>query len=86
MKKRMIYRQCGLRQDLGNDRSYFQRSYIPEKFARLNQVVRLRNADDQWDDGWQVVSIGNSVAACELPDSHRQIKSHRQQTGDSLRR
>ena len=86
MKRTTIYRQCGLLRDLGNDRSANIVTYLPARFAEMQKVVRLRQADGQWEDGWKVVKVGSNVDAKDLPDSHRQIKGHRDQTGDSLRR
>ncbi|MFK7767286.1 MAG: hypothetical protein AB8B55_08700 [Mariniblastus sp.] len=86
MTKKNIYRQCGLRRELGNDRSAQMVSYLPIQFAKPHQIVRLKNANDQWEDGWKVVSVGQSVDTEGLPNSHQQIKSHRKRTGDSLRR
>jgi len=85
-KKNTIYRQCGLRRDMGFERTSNQVSYIPARFAILNKVVRLKQADGQWEDGWKVINVGTEMCENELPDSRRQIKSHRARTGDSLRR
>lgn len=86
MKRNTIYRQCGLIRDLGDDRTASIVSYIPARFAKMQQVVKLRQADGEWVNGWKVVSVGNDTNSSDLPDSHRQIKNHRAQTGDSLRR
>ncbi len=86
MTKRNVYRQCGLRRELGNDRSAHMVTYLPIQFAKPRQVVRLKDANDQWEDGWEVLTIGESVDYEHLPNTHQQIKSHRKRTGDSLRR
>ena len=84
--KNTVYRQCGLRRDLTGDRSSNLVSFIPARFARQGRIVRLRDADGQWEDNWKVVSVGVARYENELPDSHKQIKSHLARTGDSLRR
>ena len=61
MTKRNVYRQCGLRRELGNDRSAHMVTYLPIQFAKPRQVVRLKDANDQWEDGWEVLTIGESV-------------------------
>lgn len=84
--KKTIYRQCGLIRDLGNERTAGLVSYLPVRFAKMNRIVKLKQDDGQWEDGWKVVSVGAGVDADQTPDSHRAIKRHRDRTGDSLRR
>lgn len=86
MKKRIEYRQCTLRKRCSNSIELVQVSYIPAQFARLNQIVRLQDEDDQWSDGWRVTLVGTSVMSDKLPDTHRAVKNHRQLTGDSADR
>jgi len=86
MKKSTKYRQCGLLRELPNDSTSFQTSFIPARFAKPQQVVRLRQADGQWEDGWKVVSIGAGVDDDHLPDPHKRIGLHRKSTGDSQKR
>ena len=86
MKRTTVYRQCGLLRDLGNDRTASIVSYIPARFAKKHRIVKLRQSDGQWEDGWKVVSVGADTASTDLPDSHRQIKNHRTLSGDSLKR
>ncbi len=60
-------------------------SWIPEKFAQLNGVLKLKDMDDQWVDGWIVESVGDSILEeSELPNVRKVVKSHRKATGDSL--
>lgn len=47
------YRQCSLRK--GNVQ---QISYIPEKFAIVGKILKLKQDDDTWEDGWEVRSAG----------------------------
>ncbi|MFT5304000.1 MAG: hypothetical protein ACI87E_003756 [Mariniblastus sp.] len=86
MTKKIQYRQCGLRKDFKNDSTSFQLSFIPATFARIKTVVRLKQADGEWQSSWQVVSVGVGIDEDHVPDSHRAIKSHRKHTGDSMRR
>ena len=65
------YRQCVLKK--GN---LTQVSYIPEKYAEVDHILKLKG-----DDGWLVVFAGELV---DPPDVHKQIKGHRKNTGDSL--
>lgn len=78
--KKTYYKQCDLQK--GN---MFQTSWIPEKFATLNRVLKLRDGDGKWDDGWVVIRAGqNRVEDSSMPDLHKEIRGHRKATGDSL--
>ena len=59
-------------------------SYIPETFAQVGSVIKLRQDDNTWEDGWIVESVGARVEEANLPDSHKAIKQHRKATGDFL--
>jgi hypothetical protein len=81
MAKDVVYRQCRLRR--GN---CHQTSWLPEKFAAVGKVLRLRNAA-HWEEGWLVEEVGSHrLPESQLPDWHREIKGHRKATGDSLPR
>ncbi len=75
------YTQCALRKG-----SSEQISFIPTKFANLNKVLKLKDAEGNWDDGWVVVGKGATVDEKHLPDSHSEIKAHRRATGDSMKK
>lgn len=55
-------------------------SYLPKKFAILNNFVLLKDKDD-WIK-WKIIGIGNSLE--ERPNINQIIKEHRIKTGDSL--
>ena len=62
-----------------------QTSYIPEPFCVVGKVLKLRDEDGEWNDGWIVETAGKDrVDGDRLPDYHKEIKGHRQATGDSL--
>ena len=43
-----------------------QVSYIPEKFAKLNEVISLKKYDDYcWDNDWKVSSVGSYIIDVE---------------------
>lgn len=50
-------------------------AYIPDKYALLNNKIRLKFGD-VWEDGWIIFKIGKKVSEHNLPDSHKQIKEH----------
>jgi hypothetical protein len=56
-------------------------SWIPQKFASLGEVVKLKD-DDEWSDGWVIESVGTTN---ELPTHiDKAVREHRKRTGDSL--
>jgi hypothetical protein len=83
MSRTVYYRQCQLVRPHGRGEMR-QTSWIPEAFAVVGKVLRLREADD-WQDGWVVSAVGPFRRAFEeLPDPHGDIKRHRRATGDAL--
>lgn len=61
-----------------------QQSWIPEKYAKIGDKLKLRE-NDVWDDGWEVMFVGDDVLKQEdLPDAHKAAKVHKKRTGDSL--
>ncbi len=84
-QKHRYYRQCRLEKGT-SDGTLQQTSWLPEQFARAGQVVRLRE-DSIWVDGWLVTTVSNTrLAESMLPDVHEAIKTHRNATGDSMKR
>jgi hypothetical protein len=82
MSKVVYYRQCQLQKGHA-----FQTSWLPEPFAAQGRVLRLRDADGTWDNGWVVIRVGSSRREeAQLPDSHQEIRRHRKATGDALPR
>lgn len=64
-----------------NETSY--RVFVPKEFAVIGKLLRVKE-EDVWVDGWRVEEISsNEVDEDHLPDSHKAIKAHRNQTGDS---
>jgi hypothetical protein len=83
--KTIWYRQCVLIKVLKCGYTT-QASWIPECYAVIGKQLKLKN-NDIWEDGWIVDQIGDKrVAEQNLPDSHAQIKGHRKNTGDSLKK
>lgn len=56
------YRQCKLRRNIPGG-TQETTSYIPEKFAIVGDVLKLRNIQGKWTDGWIVESAGPLEAA-----------------------
>ena len=82
--KPITHRQCGLVLNLENDTEVHLVSFLPARFAKRDRIVKLKQENGEWEDGWRVVEVGAGVDKDHLPDSHREIKAHRNRTGDGL--
>lgn len=86
MSKKVYYRQCKMRKKHSETSYSEQVSYIPEEFAVMNKVLKLKE-NGEWDDGWVVIGVSSDRHADEeVPDYHQAIKAHRKATGDSQRK
>lgn len=82
---KIAYRQCEL-QKQNNGSVIRQVAYIPEIYASIGRVVRIRE-NTIWTDGWKVTKAHHDVVYDDdLPDWHQSIKNHRKATGDSLKK
>lgn len=84
MAKLVYYKQCHLQKPT-KEGTMCQTSWIPEQFAVVGKVLKLKDSDGKWDNGWVVKTAGqNRVPDNEMLDSHSTIKGHRKMTGDAL--
>ncbi len=84
MSKTTYYRQCHMAKPTKTGK-WEQTSWIPEKFAVVGKVLKLKDMDGNWDNGWVVETASQTRLADDmLPDYHSEIKGHRKATGDSL--
>ena len=68
---RTHYRQCELHRADGRRTT----SWLPEKFAVVGKVLRLRCVGT-WSDGWCVVRVGEDrLAEDKLPDVHKLLRA-----------
>ncbi len=81
MMKKTRYRQCELEKAEGSTIGRVV-SFLPEKYSRVGEVVKLKDDDGNWSDGWVVKSVGD--VAENPPDWRMAIRRHKQNTGDSL--
>lgn len=65
MKRNPLYRQCRLVKKIRGGES-IQTSYLPAEFAREGRVVKLRDPDGAWDDGWVIRVVGGSLTEDQL--------------------
>ena len=86
MSKKVYYRQCHLVRPTKTGKME-QTSYIPEPYCVLGKVLKLRDENGEWENGWIVERASNHKRLDEeLPDPHKEIKEHRKATGDSMRK
>jgi hypothetical protein len=84
MSKTIYFRQCRLVKKIERGTQH-QTTWIPEPFACVGKILKLKDANGQWEDGWQVEQASQTrLAEDMLFDSHQGIRSHRKATGDSL--
>jgi hypothetical protein len=77
MMKEIYYRQCILKR--GNT---VTTSWIPERFAEAGKVLKLKDDNGEWENGWHVQSVHARLEESRLPDSYLDFKRHRKKTGD----
>jgi len=80
MSKKTFYRQCKLKQ--GKLETV---CWIPDEYCIMGKGISIKDEDGEWSERWQVVFI-RSDKTDTPPDYRKLIKSHRQATGDSLKR
>ena len=77
-----LYQQCRLRRQNSE-----QVSFLPLRFAVAGRVVRLKQEDASWEDGWLIADVyGMPTPLDQIHDPHAAVKSHRRATGDSATR
>ena len=86
MAKNTYYKQATMSRK-AEESSTTQVSWIPEKWAKVDQVLKLKGDDDLWVDGWVVESVGETrLPENQLPDYRKMIRGHRKSTGDSQKK
>ena len=83
MARDVFYRQCRLVKQTQTGELQ-QVSWIPDRFAVVGKVLKLRADDKTWDNGWVVQSAGhNRLSVDQVPDFHEMSKAHLRATGDA---
>ena len=72
MSKTKFYRQCRLTKSVGLGTIWEQVSFIPEEFAFVGQVLKLKDDKGEWVDGWEVASTGQKMDAAYVERNERQ--------------
>ena len=76
----MMYTQCTLRRPTENGYSV-DTAWIPSEFAKVGKIIKIKQADDSWEDGWKVVSTGTTRSA-EWLQGHERDYLHQREASD----
>jgi len=71
----MKYRQCLLRRK--TETGHETTSWIPESFCIVNKVLKLKNDDGKWTNGWIVIQAGEPKPEKWVIARERDFKNHR---------
>lgn len=77
MSKTKTYRQCTLHKQCDNGITTTV-SYIPTQFAVEGSILKLKQDDDSWDDGWRVVRAGKEIDAEYVEKNEMNYRRQRQ--------
>lgn len=58
-------------------------AWIPEQFAKEGGVIKIKDDNGNWDDGWVIV-FARDDAGPEPTPWWQLVRGHRDATGDSL--
>ena len=75
-KEVKAYKQCTLVRQLENATQHTT-SWIPECFAVVGDVLKLRNHEGEWVNGWKVVSASDAVDAKTVEANARNYMNQR---------
>jgi hypothetical protein len=76
MSQGLQYRQCHLQKKDG-DALWEQTSWIPEPYCVVGKVVKLKDANGNWEDGWKVVSASEPKPAKFIEGHERDYLKNR---------
>ena len=57
----MNYKQYDMRKEIRKGHNVVTISWIPETFAKKNKILRLKNEDGKWINGWIVEKVGGII-------------------------
>jgi hypothetical protein len=79
MKRNELYRQCRMVKRL-RDGEAIETSYLPAEFAKVGRIVKVREEDGAWDDGWVIRSVGGTLTEEQLADLERAHRRFERET------
>jgi hypothetical protein len=79
MKRNALYTQCRLVKKIRDGES-IQMSYIPSEFAKEGRIVKIRDEEGGWDDGWVIRNVGGSLTEEQLAELERAYRRFERET------
>jgi len=71
----MMYVQCEMKRGYAVDVTW-----IEEKFAKVGNVVKRKNDQDNWEDGWVVTATYHKISEQHVKKLRDLHKNHRKGT------
>ena len=79
-KKLVMYTQCVLKRP--SDGGFLvDNAWIPSEFAKLGKVLKIKQDDNIWQDGWKVTSVG-TTRNIEWLQTHERDYLHQREASD----
>jgi hypothetical protein len=63
MSKHEFYCQCEMKKKIDDHSCKIDVAWIPAKFAKINNWIRIKQDNGTWEDGWQVTYVGGKQKA-----------------------
>jgi hypothetical protein len=79
MSKTAFYCQCMLERVTKIEPASIVRTvtFIPSEYASLGNIVKLKNDNDEWVDGWVIREAGPPIDAVYIEERERDYKRTR---------
>lgn len=63
---KQLYKQCTMERQLDGNSKHIDVAWIPTSFAKVGRKLSIKNSNDEWVEGWTVMSVGGSKDFDEL--------------------
>ncbi len=57
-----------------------QIAWIPDKFAKKNTFIKIKDSEEGWSDGWKINRVGQKISYKVILESEMNYKHHREAT------
>lgn len=69
MKRQVLYKQCRLEQKTKSGTKHLV-TWLPQSFAKVRKILRLKDDAGQWSAGWEVMTVGTRSQSSLQLDKH----------------
>ena len=73
--KKELYTQCKMKKD-----NTWHTAWIPKKMAVKNKIIKIKQNDGRWEDGWEIVEVFGEALYDDLNIQSQEHKTHREVT------